>query len=224
MIRVLIAEDSLFIRDSIRRVLDETQGILVVGSASNTEEIEVLLPFSNVILLSTTLGDVGAESVLEAIRGLRPEVKVFVMGTADHPDVILRYIEAGAAGYILENDTVEDMIGKLQAVQEGRAHISPTIAARLMNRLAQLAQMNGAVSELKLELLGYLTPREEEILELISHGHSNQEIADQLVIECGTVKNHVHNILSKLDTSNRREAASIFQLRRNGSRAYAAVG
>lgn len=223
MIRVLIAEDSLLIRDSIRRVLDEAHGLLVVGCASNAEEIELLLPFSNVVLLSTTLGGLCAESVLAGIRDLRPGVKVFVLGAADHPEAILRYIEAGAAGYILENDTVEEMVGKLRAVEEGRAHISPAVAACLMNRVAQLSQMNGAVSELKLELLGYLTPREEEILELISHGCSNQEIAEQLVIECGTVKNHVHNILSKLDTSNRREAASIFRLRQNASSAYAAV-
>jgi DNA-binding NarL/FixJ family response regulator len=225
MIRVLIAEDSLLVRDSIRRVLDAEHGLLVVGCASNTEELEVLLPFSNAVLLSTTLAGIGAERVLATVRDLRPEAKVFVMGAADHPQAIMRYIEAGAAGYILENDSVEDMVGKLRAVEEGEAYISPVVAACLMNRVAQLAQMDGtAVSELKLDLLGYLTPREEEILELISHGYSNQEIAAHLVIECGTVKNHVHNILSKLDTSSRRDAASLFRLhRQNGSRAHAAV-
>jgi DNA-binding NarL/FixJ family response regulator len=219
MIRVLIAEDSLLVRDSIRRVLDREPGVYVVGSACNEEELHNLLPHANLILLSTMLDGVPATAVLEGIRDSLDGAKVFVMGASEQPESILRYIEAGASGYILQNDSIDEMVGKLRAAEEGKAFISPTVAACLMARLAHLARIETplTVGHAKLELLGELTPREEEILELISNGYTNQEIADQLVIECGTVKNHVHNILSKLDTSNRREAASIFQLHRHNN-------
>ncbi|MCA9873960.1 MAG: response regulator transcription factor, partial [Anaerolineales bacterium] len=124
------------------------------------------------------------------------------------------YIEAGAAGYILQNESVEEMMQKLVAAHEDRAIIAPTVAAALMERLSQLTnrQLPMSYIEARESQFGELTPREQEVLQLITQGCTNQEIANELVVECGTVKNHVHNILKKLEVNNRHEAASVYRI------------
>jgi DNA-binding NarL/FixJ family response regulator len=105
------------------------------------------------------------------------------------------------------------MVQKVQAVTEGKALISPTIAALMMERAAYLAHQSTTTifPETKQEMVNDLTSREREVLDLIGEGFTNQAIADELVIECGTVKNHVHNILKKLETSNRHQAVALYQ-------------
>jgi DNA-binding NarL/FixJ family response regulator len=139
---------------------------------------------------------------------------VIITGVTDDPKVILRYVEAGAVGYILRQESVEEIIEKLQALQEDKALVSPTIAAQMMERLAQLSTLRSLalLTEARINQLDTLSPREMEILHLISIGHTNQEIAGRLFIECGTVKNHVHNILKKLEASNRQDAAKVYQM------------
>ncbi|NIT57547.1 MAG: hypothetical protein GWN00_15355 [Aliifodinibius sp.] len=131
----------------------------------------------------------------------------------NQPNVILQYIEAGASGYVLQNESVEDMMEKLHAAKEEKALVSPMVAASMIDRLTQLANLDMplAYMENKDNMIYELTPREEEVLGLVADGCTNKEIAEELVIECGTVKNHVHNILKKLEVNSRYEAASIFQ-------------
>jgi len=138
---------------------------------------------------------------------------VLIIGLDDNPDVILRHIEAGAAGYILQDESIIDMVEKLHAASEEKAIISPSVAAAMMDRLAHLANLDTPLAYLEARevQLNELTSREEEVLGLINEGLSNQEIADRLYIECGTVKNHVHKILKKLDVNNRQEAAYVLQ-------------
>lgn len=214
MIRILLAHSSRLVSDSLRTALDNEEGIYVVGCASTGEELHFLLPHGNVALVGTEFQDTTAFDLIDDIRMTHPQTKVVVLGINDDPDEIIRYIEAGASGYILQNESIEDMVQKLNALQEEKAIISPSVAAAMMERLTRLANMTGSHAFLeKQELqLEELTSREEQVLSLIHEGYTNQEIADQLVIECGTVKNHVHNILKKLEVSNRHEAASLFQM------------
>lgn len=223
MIRILLAHPSRLVCDSLRTALDSQTDVYVVGCATTAEELHFLLPHGNVVLLGTELEDATAFDLLDEMRITHPQTKVLVMGVQEQPSVIIRYIEAGATGYILQNESVEEMVQKLQAAHEEKAIISPSMAAVMMERLAHLANLETplAFTEARASQLDELTSREEEVLQLITDGYTNQEIADELFIECGTVKNHVHNILRKLEVNNRHEAASIFQMGRQPAMATA---
>ncbi len=213
MIRILIANSSRLICDSLRTSLDNVEDMYVVGCANTGEELRFLLPYGNVVLVGSELVDATAFDLLEEIRLTHPQLKIIVLGINHNPDVIIRYLEAGAAGYILQDESIEDMVQKVKAVQEEKAILSPLVAAALIERLSHLANLTPAgflgAQETRLEVL---TSREGEVLALINKGCTNQEIAEQLIIECGTVKNHVHNILKKLEVNNRQEAATILQM------------
>jgi len=214
MIRVLIGDNTRFLCDSLSTALKGKANIFIVGCATTSEELRFLLRHAHVVLLGTSLQDKCALPLLEEIRMHYPEIKVIITGVSDDPKVILRYVEAGAVGYILRQESVEEMIEKLQALQEDKALVSPTIAAQMMERLAQLSTLRSLalLTEARINQLDTLSPREMEILHLISVGHTNQEIASRLFIECGTVKNHVHNILKKLEANNRQDAAKVYQM------------
>ncbi len=214
MVRIVIANNSRLACDYIRTALDQEDGFYVVGCATTSEELQFLLPFGNMVLLSPELADDCAFTVLEQIRTSHPQMKVLVMGIEDRVETILRYVEAGASGYVLHNDSVEDMVEKLKAAGEAKALVTPAIAAMIMERLSQLANQDASLAqaEAKAGQLNELTEREQEVLDLISLGYTNQQIAEELVIVCGTVKNHVHNILKKLEARNREEAASIYRI------------
>lgn len=213
MIRILLGHPSRLVCDSLRTALDNTDGVYVVGCATTAEELHFLLPHGNVVLLGSELEDASAFEMLEQIRMTHPKTKVLVIGVNDRADLIIDYIEAGAAGYILQDESIVEMVEKLRAAYEEKAIISPAVAAAMMERLAHLANLDtpAAYLEARETNLSELTSREEEVLSLIADGLTNQEIADQLYIECGTVKNHVHKILKKLDVNNRHEAAYLLQ-------------
>jgi RNA polymerase sigma factor (sigma-70 family) len=111
-------------------------------------------------------------------------------------------------GLIEQEVSTERLLEHVRAVHDGKAIISPDIAAVLMNHISELAQISSQV-DINPSAYAELTPREKEVLDLIGEEYSNREIAEKLVIEVGTVKNHVHSILKKLDVSNRHEAASL---------------
>lgn len=224
MIRLVLAHPSNLVCDSLRTVLDKEEGVYFVGSATNKEELNFLLPHSNLILLSTELGGETALKILQDIRKNNPDIKALILGVDEQPGVILKYIEAGAAGYILQDESVDMMVDKLQAANEEKALVSPSVAAVMMERLTHLANLDLPLTymESRDSLIGELTSREEEVLGLVADGCTNKEIANELVIECGTVKNHVHSILKKLEVNSRYEAASIFQTKKRPSASIAA--
>jgi DNA-binding NarL/FixJ family response regulator len=143
-----------------------------------------------------------------------------VVGLGDSEDNILSFIAAGVAGYVLKESSVDEMIEHVRTVAGGSARISPSIARALMDRVADLVRLCDEVG-ISVGGVANLTPREAEVLELISRGFTNQEIADEMVIELGTVKNHVHNVLRKLNVSNRTDAARYFMLMKGGEAAAA---
>jgi DNA-binding NarL/FixJ family response regulator len=200
MNNILIAHNSRVVCDSLRYTLDKQSDVCVVGCAVTEEELNFLLPYANVALIGAELGQNNIFHLLHNIHLTHPEIKVMMVDIQNEPQTILRYIEAGVAGYILTDESIEEMVQKVQAVTEGKALISPTIAALMMERAAYLAHQSTTTifPETKQEMVNDLTSREREVLDLIGEGFTNQAIADELVIECGTVKNHVHNILKKL--------------------------
>jgi DNA-binding NarL/FixJ family response regulator len=212
MIDVIIVDRSRLICSVMSAVLKEENDMQIVGSATSVDDVLDLIRLRNcdVVLLSTNLPDGSALELAKTLQG-EFSTKVVIIGVPERQDLILQYIEAGAAGYVLREDSEEDMINKIRAVHAGEALVSPEIAAALMSRIAELVEVRPSL-ESDTDRLAELTPREQEVLDLIGKDLSNRQIAQRLVIEVGTVKNHVHSILRKLDVRSRRDAASYWDV------------
>jgi DNA-binding NarL/FixJ family response regulator len=208
-ISLLLVNEIRLMGNVIVAALEDEPDISVVACVTTFDEaLQVIHEREvDVALVSTRLPDNGGLRLTSAIAEVAPATKVLALGLTEEKKRVLRYVEAGASGYILKDDSLEDLIEIVRATQEGKVFVSPQIAAAMMERLSDLAQMFAGV-ENNLNDTTALTSREMEVLELISKGYTNQQIAQNLVIEVGTVKNHVHNILEKLNVSSRGEAAA----------------
>jgi DNA-binding NarL/FixJ family response regulator len=213
MIRVIVVHQAKLIANIIASVLSEEPDIHVVSTAVTVEEVLGKLERSNcnMVLAAANLPDGGALTLIEAVTAAYPQTNVLIIGVPKSERVILQYVMAGAAGYVLKDVPVERLLDNVRAAHQDEALISPTIAAALMNQVAELAQISTQYM-LDPQAVADLTTREREVLSLIGDGLTNQEIAERLFIEVGTVKNHVHNILRKLDVNSREEAASYLSL------------
>lgn len=208
-IRLLLVNEIRLMGNVIVAALEDESDIRVVACVTTYEEaLEIMREREvDVALVSTRLPDHGGLRLTNAISEISPSTKVLALGLTEEKKRVLRYVEAGASGYILKDDSLEDLIEIVRATREGKVFVSPQIAAAMMERLSDLAQMFVGI-ESNMTDTTTLTTREVEVLELISKGFTNQQIAQHLVIEVGTVKNHVHNILEKLNVSSRGEAAA----------------
>jgi DNA-binding NarL/FixJ family response regulator len=208
-INLLLVNESGLIGNVIRAALEDEPDLKVVASVTSAEEaLKVVQEKTiDVALVSTRLPEPGALKLTSAITKLAPSTKVLALGLTEDKKRVLRYVEAGATGYILKDHSLEDLVETVRAAQDGKVFVSPQIAAALMRRLSDLAQMFSEVENNVTDTTN-LTARELEVLELIGKGFTNQQIAEKLVVEIGTVKNHVHSILEKLNVKTRDQAAA----------------
>lgn len=208
-IRLLLVNEIRLMGNVIVAALEDEPDIQVIACVTTYDEaLQVIHETEvDVALVSTRLPDHGGLRLTSAISEIAPTTKVLALGLTEEKKRVLRYVEAGASGYILKDDSLEDLVEIVRATQEGKVFVSPQIAAAMMERLSDLAQMFTGI-ETNMTDTTSLTSREMEVLELISKGFTNQQIAQHLVIEVGTVKNHVHSILEKLNVSSRGEAAA----------------
>jgi len=133
------------------------------------------------------------------------------MGLARSQHAILQCVEAGVAGYVLKDSSLDELLKSIRAADRNEAMVAPPLAATLVSYVAELVGLDGNAAA---DPCGpeSLTRREREVLGLVQQGLTNQEIAAKLVIELGTVKNHVHNILRKLNVNSRRDAVHVSRL------------
>lgn len=208
MIRILIVDNSRLMCQMMRTVLKREADMEVVGCATTTEEALNQVPACDVMLVGTELPNDVVHNLIQKVAGEHPDVKILVLGLPKSEKAILHYIEVGATGYVLKEDSVDKLLKTVRAAYGGEAIVSPQIAAALMSRLARLANLygQGPLKQTWHES-DELTRREQEVLHLIAQGLSNQEIANRLYIQVGTVKNHVHSVLRKLNVNSRKEAA-----------------
>jgi DNA-binding NarL/FixJ family response regulator len=201
-IRVFIADDNRLLREGLASMLDEIKDITVVGMASSGDEaldqIKKLVP--DVSLIDIGMPDKDGLDVTMVLHKELPIVKVIILGMPDLTDEIMTCIEAGAEGYVLKEATFDYLVESIRSVQQGESFCSPRMAASLFSRVAELSREKIPESSVK------LTPREVQVINKIAGGLSNKEIAGLLFIEEQTVKNHIHNILDKLQLHNRLEA------------------
>jgi len=212
-IRVMLVNEILLMCNIIASVLDEEDDLQVVGMFTTIDDAMENAENCHVALISTNLPDHGAIKLTRNLVDQYPHIKVLLLGLAESEAEIMQYVEAGASGYILKDDTVEIMLEHIRAAYQNTAVISPEIAAALIAKVNELSKYfqdyEGVLQPIE------LTTRERQVLQLLSQNLTNQEIADQLVIEVGTVKNHVHSILEKLKVSSRQDAAAFWSLIQN---------
>jgi DNA-binding NarL/FixJ family response regulator len=212
MIRVLVVHKVRLTCDLTAAALHNEPDIKVVDFAHSAEEALAKLDKHqiDVVVVNINLPDNGALRFTRAVTRSGKAVKVLISGLIHSKAAVLRYIEEGAAGYVVEEDSLGDLVRKIRRVYANEFHVSPHIGGALIARLAELKRRVNSVRTMSaMESFhepAELTPREWEILRLIEQSMSNQEIANALVIEMGTVKNHVHNILRKLDVQSRKHA------------------
>jgi DNA-binding NarL/FixJ family response regulator len=209
-IKVLLVIEVRLIANLFVSVLEDEPDMEVTGVVSTFDDaLEFLQTHKvDVVLISVGLPDQDALKLTRTTMDNSPATRVVILGLSEeNQQDTLRYIEAGAAGYIVKDSSLHELIEVIRLAQRGEAHVSTRMAGVMMERLFRLARVFSAV-ENRMDGDVRLTSRELEVLQFISQGLTNQEIAARLVVEVGTVKNHVHRILEKLNVSSRQEAAS----------------
>jgi DNA-binding NarL/FixJ family response regulator len=211
MIRVLIVTPVRLMSDLIQVACATQPDLQVVGCVSDRMQAAPYHDQCDVVLISHATDD--ALSLVQALGRDLVAPGVLVMGVPNVEPLIMRYLEAGAAGCIREQDSSEELVRAIRLAAGRQVALTADLFPLVLKRVTALASyqrqavtLPGTVSERN------LTRREREILELLAQGYGNREIAQQLTIELGTAKNHVHNILDKLNVKTRRDAAVYYSL------------
>lgn len=201
MITLLVIEDQTLMRQGLRTLLDLEPGMSVIGEAADGESglRQALTLRPDIILMDVEMPVMNGVEATTALCAAWPAARVIILTTFDRDDYVFQAIRAGALGYLLKDAPAEDLIRTIRRVHAGETFIQPEIASRTLRELLRPQQ----------PLLEPLSDREREVLVLLAQGASNRDIADRLVISEGTVKNHVSNILGKLQAENRTQAAEL---------------
>ncbi|MFI9024031.1 response regulator [Streptomyces sp. NPDC053560] len=206
MTRVLLADDEAMIRAGIRAILGAAPDIEVVAEASDGHEAVALAVRHrpDVCLLDIRMPRLDGLGAAAELRRVVPGTAVVMLTTFSEDEYIASALDSGASGFLLKSGDPRELIAGVQAVAEGGACLSPTVARRVISRLGagQLGRQAGARSRIEV-----LTGREREVLALVGAGLSNAEIARRLHVVEGTVKAYVSRILDRLDVRNRVQAA-----------------
>ncbi|MBF2014699.1 MAG: response regulator transcription factor [Rivularia sp. T60_A2020_040] len=206
MITVLLVDDQHLIRQGLKTLLELEADLEVVGEAANGKEavefVETLQP--NVILMDIRMPLMDGVAATREIKEKFPQIKILVLTTFDDDEYIKAALQNGAMGYLLKDTPSEELAVAIRAVHRGYTQLGPGIVKKL---LTQFPTDTLTQSSSPPPTLTELTKREKEVLRLIATGASNREIAQQLYISEGTVKNHVTNILNRLELRDRTQAA-----------------
>lgn len=203
MITLLLVDDQNLIRQGLKTLLELEPDLQVVGEAENgqiaIESVARLQP--NVILMDIRMPIMDGVAATKEICQQFPNANILVLTTFDDDSYVAAAIKHGAKGYLLKDTPSEEIAAAIRAVDRGYTHLAPGMIEKLM-----LGQISGTEIRLPPEL-AELTPRELDVLKLIAIGDNNREIAQKLYISEGTVKNHVTNLLNRLNLRDRTQAA-----------------
>jgi DNA-binding NarL/FixJ family response regulator len=203
-VRVLIVDDHDLFRSGLRNLLED-EGVQIIGEASAGQEalniVREVAP--DVVVMDLNMPGMGGVEATRHISSIAPLTRVVMLTISDQDNDVIDAILAGACGYLLKDSSIQELIAGIRAAALGESLISPTIASKVLQRLRASNTQPDIESTIRAEL----SEREIEVLKLIANGKDNSMIAAELHISPKTVKNHISNILMKLQIDNRIQAA-----------------
>lgn len=213
-VKVMVVDDQQLMRDGISSLLSIQEGIEMVGTAPDGQEaIEQALALQpDVILMDVRMPVMNGITATQKIRQQLPSCQVLMLTTFDDEEEIVKALIAGATGYLLKDIPAQDLAHAVRLAHKGIYQLEPSIAGKLVDVLSNAGQSATAAAATAAPTQDVanpfdLTEREIDVLRLIATGATNKEIAKELVISEGTVKNHVSNILNRLALRDRTQAA-----------------
>ena len=202
-LRVLLVDDHDLFRTGLRNLLEE-QGVQVVGeAASGSDALRIVREIApDVVVMDLNMPGMSGVEATREITAIAPLTRVVVLTISDQDDDVMDAIVAGACGYLVKDSSIEELMRGINAAAIGESLISPPIASKVLQRMRAVTLDQGAET-----IRAELSDRELDVLRLIANGKDNAMIAGELHISPKTVKNHISNILMKLQIENRIQAA-----------------
>ena len=199
-IRVSIVDDLDEVRETLKAAIDETEDMVCVSNYPDAEEALTGLEKDepDIVIMDIGLPRMSGIECMLRIKLKKPDMRFMMFTVFDHDSKVFEALKAGADGYILKHESFENIIENVRELHAGGAPMSRHIARKVMRSFRRLPETEGGEKP--------LTPREIEILENLSRGLLYKEIADQMEIRIGTVKQHIHNVYKKLHVQNKTEA------------------
>jgi DNA-binding NarL/FixJ family response regulator len=203
-LRVLIVDDHDLFRTGLRNLLEE-QGVHIVGeAATGTDAVRIVRELApDVVVMDLNMPGMGGVEATRHISSIAPLTRVVMLTISDQDSDVMDAILAGACGYLLKDSSIQELISGIDSASRGESLISPNIAAKVLQRVRATSTQPDIADQIRAEL----SEREIEVLKLIANGKDNAVIAAELCISPKTVKNHISNILMKLQIDNRIQAA-----------------
>ena len=197
--RVLIADDHAIVREGLRSLLEVQSDIEVVGEARDGREVLTMAKGlrPDIILMDITMPGMNGLEATRLIRQEDPNVKILVLTMHEGDEYFFKLLDAGASGYLVKGCSSAELVSALRAVQQGDVFLYPTMTKKLLSDYLQRGKAGGGK-----ESTDGLTNREREVLKYVADGHTNQDIAQELVLSVATVQTHRANIMAKLGLHN----------------------
>ena len=224
MLKILIVEDQKLIREGLTALLSLEGDLTIVGEAENGRAALSLLgqlpagELPEVALLDMRMPVMDGVATAAALSDRYPAIKILVLTTFDDDELIAQAMAVGAQGYLLKDTPSEELAMAIRSVAKGYSHFGPGIVQKMMGKSPQKAgqkteaqEVGESAAEKRADEIALLTPREQEVFVCIGQGASNREIAEQLYLSEGTVKNHVTSILGRLGLRDRTQVALLAQ-------------
>jgi DNA-binding NarL/FixJ family response regulator len=207
MTKVLIADDQDILVEGLKLILSSETDIEIIGTANNGQKAYEICKYKkpNVVLMDIQMPELNGVEATALIKKDFPEIKIIVLTTFNDDQYIYDALKNGASGYLLKDTSPSEIANAVRTVNNGGALIQSEVAVKVIDKFSQLA--NETVDKIIDKRVELLTEREIEICRLIAEGKNNKEIADQLFLSQGTVKNHITRVLIKLDLRDRTQLA-----------------
>ncbi len=202
-ISILLAEDHVVVRQSIRQSLEREPGFSVVGEASDgVEAVQMAKQLKpDVIIMDIAMPRLNGIEATRQIKAFQPSAVILILTAYDYEQYIFPILAAGAAGYLLKDISSRELINAIQVVHRGEAALHPAVARKVLERFRHAEH-----ASLQEQALDLLTPRETAILKMAARGLGNNEIAEKLHLSVRTIESHLGTIFSKLQVGSRTEA------------------
>ncbi|MDP1610995.1 MAG: response regulator transcription factor [Sulfuritalea sp.] len=204
-LRILIADDHPMFRQGVAQSLGAESGFEVIAEADSGERAVELAQHlrPDVVLLDVSMPGIGGIAAAARIAAILPAARIVMLTVSENQDSLLAALKAGAHGYVLKGVSALELCAITRRIADGEAYVTPQLAADMLLEFSRPRQASSGI--------GDLTPREADVLDLLSHGLTNREIGERLHLAEKTVKHHMTNILQKLQVRTRTEAALLAQ-------------